>query len=265
MNSFIGIEKKDINSKRIYTRRLAYLYTELFRNDDFIDECIKSLSNKRASNYELPNYSTHNNLAIRIQDNYCLDIMLPENYTKITHQDEPLYHRIIEWGGNDIRKIIQCRLSDLLWFLFDRSEGFTKYVMYNVIQRATDAQIVECIKFDPILLSNNNYMSLYDDEELPEDAKHDVVIKCPDGEVKAHRLILTITSKLFADVVNCNKITPIEIAFPFSEETTELLIETLHEQKISSSIDMDTINALEYVQAIDKSEFISQLVSNIKI
>lgn len=267
MNSFVGIDKNAINSDNIDKYQLAVLYSKLFCKDDFIDECINNLKDKRNSTYELPKHELIcDKLAIRIYGDFNLDIMFPEDYYKIKINDEPVYHHITEWGGRDIRKIKQYKLRNLLYSLFKKSKDFVVYCMYNVMQRGTDEQIVPCITFSNIvLLSDNNYMSLHDDDDLPEDAKHDTVIKCTDGDLTAHKLILTITSPLFANVIKCNNTVPIEIKFPFNFNTTETMLHILHKQEISGGIDMDVINALDYVQAIDKSKIMEHLIASITL
>lgn len=273
MNSFAHIPKEKIDTNYIFTYTLAKLYTKLFREDDFIGECIRDITGTRRAAYPLPIYQKGSNSILHIIERGDeMGVMLDHgdagvaaNHNTDTHDNEPAYCPVSRWPGHAPVKAKWYKLLELLVDTFHQSAHFAAYALWNVMQRATDAEIISCIKIAPIPISRANYAPLYDNDNLPAGAGHDIVIMCPDGTTTAHKLILMITSKLFADVIGFDTAAPIEIKFPFDVSTTEHMLKIIYYQSIQLGVDMATIDALDYTQVIDKSEVMDVFVKNISL
>ncbi|QKE50318.1 BTB/POz domain protein [Faustovirus] len=264
MNSFVGIDKKNINTSNVIHKPLAQLYAKLFDNDDFINESLLLLNNvnSRKSKYELPGFSNHGTY-IKFYEGRDIEILRPLNYKQAHVDGEPAYYLVETCNIGITTKATQYTLTDLLMYMFEKSASYIKYIMFNVITRATDEQLIKCIKAPTMTLSTGNYMPLYDLIIVPEGAEADVVLKCEDGNIRAHKLILIISSPLFKDVIAASKERPIVIKFPFSKKTTSALVKIIYTQTIAFNeitYDNDLMTAIDYTRIVDKQKLLDHFI-----
>jgi hypothetical protein len=248
-NSFKHITLENINYSVFDDAKIAVLYAELYRDDDFFGKCMVSSSaygDKYTLHYD---YKTCNLLRLYYKstdsNTTYYYLLIPKQWKKCYINNEPVYYLITDI---DSKIPTQMTLSDLVIGFVSVNEGFTKYIVKQIFARATDSQIMNCMNVYKIKLSKGCYKPMRALDSC------DVIIRCTDGEIKAHKLVLTSTSDLFKSVINASDETPIVVKFPFDKAITKILMDIIYSQKVSwkELHDADNreiiLHGLEYMQ-----------------
>lgn len=257
---------KKLNVKNISNYTLAKLYTKYYDDDNFIVLAIRKANGIQVDQL-LPDYEISDNIITFYHGKARVSIrFIKNNFEPLYNKKGEQMYEVKYWDYKEFKLInLHHILSISMSFL-----TIQKYMLYHVIKRATEYELLECFSKHP-RLSNNNYSSLLWFKKLPNYMKPDMVFISTSGsKLKAHKFIMINHCKLLNTIINDTSGNEeiLTIKLPFSSRIIRTFIISIYHQRlekqcswnyaISPQYIEELIHIFDYMMVIDKSTLIKK-------
>ncbi|QJX72025.1 hypothetical protein F-M6_0262 [Faustovirus] len=273
MEKIRSIPYGSVKSYHVNSDTLTKLYIKYFGDYDFIHDIVNKHHMGTQSQVLPPHTYTDGRLKIAIHESGNVNGYYgsyqktrPQKLIIIVGLRENVYFPIFDQSGKPVYYVdvdgeapMIMEIREIIKIIANSTnQSLRTYMTYKILSMVTVEDLYELINPTSgyILVSNDNYTSLYDpDNKLPEPCRADFALECTDGvNVMIHKVLLARRSPVIEVFVReygeSAKSFP---NFPFPSELVKRFVFCFYRQKVSAANEHDTVVVFDYLQILSST------------